>query len=240
MIFRHEFTVNSHACDHNGIVRPTPVMTYFQEAVNRQVETYGPRDMEMRAEGRTFLLSRISINFHAPLYAYEDLAAETWAADCSRGFSFYRYHRILRGDTPLCDATTVWAYIDIPTRRPLRTTEYHPNFTTAPLPEGAMPVRMSLPKTEEMAPVGKYTVRYADVDRNRHMNNTVYADMLCGFLDLDGRRLSHLSLNYYHEAPLGTHLTAYYAAAEDGAHLFRTLREDGQTNVEAVIRTVAL
>ena len=37
------------------------------------------------------------------------------------------------------------------------------------------------------------------------------------------------------EAPYGEHLSVYGTTDDTGAHLFRSLREDGKTNVEAMI-----
>ncbi len=237
MIYRHSFTVNSHACDYNGIVRPSAVMTYLQEAANMQLKTYGPSYDEMKAGGQFFVLSRIGVTVHTPLRAYEQLHAETWALP-SRGFSFLRCHRILRGEDVICEATSVWALLDVATRRPLRVTDYQPNFTVEET-EVVMPDRVRI-QQENLQPLGKYTVRYADTDQNEHMNNTVYADMLCGFLDLHGKYVNRFSINYFHEAPIGTKLDILGVAGDEGAHLFRTVREDGETNVEASFSTTNL
>ncbi len=239
MIFSHDFTVNSHACDKNSIVRPGAVMTFLQEAANIQLRTYGPTYDELLAVGRAFVLSRIEVLIHEPIFGYENLTAETWAAP-SAGFSFFRHHRLLREGHIITEATSVWALIDIATKRPFRVTEYHPNFTEEPLPAGAEPGRLRLPHGE-MEYAGKYTVRYADIDVNGHMNNTVYPDMLCGFLDLDRRRVSRLSINYFNEAPFGEQLSVYrIPAEEDGAFYFRSLRNDGKTNIEALLLTESI
>ncbi len=236
MIFRCEFDINSHACDYHSIVRPGAAMTYLQEAANLQLRTYGPTDPELRSMGRAFVLSRIDVHLHEPILGYERLTAETWAAP-SHGFSFLRHHRLLRDGKVITEATSVWALIEIATKHPLRTTEYQPNFTEEPLPEGAEPQRLRLPRGE-MEYAGKYTVRYADADLNGHMNNTVYADMLCGFLDLRERRVNRLSINYFNEAPLGDELSVYrLGGSTEDETFFRSLRADGKTNVEAAFYT---
>ena len=238
MIYRHSFSVNSHSCDYNGIVRPSAVMTFLQEAANMQVRTCGPTYEEMKANGQFFVLSRIGVVLHSPLYGYEDLFAETWAVP-SRGYSFLRCHRLLRGEDVVCEATSVWALLELDTHKPLRVSEYNPNFDTVDTPDLAMPERIRI-SHEDISLLGKYTVRYADTDQNEHMNNTAYADMLCGFLDLHGKYVDRFSINYYQEAPLGTKLDIYGTTGEGGEHLFRSVREDGQTNVEAMFTTKSL
>jgi hypothetical protein len=68
------------------------------------------------------------------------------------------------------------------------------------------------------------------------MNNTVYADMLCGFLDLHGARVSRFSINYMNEAPYGDGLSVFGRAGDGDVHFFRTLRGDGKTNIEASVQ----
>ncbi len=231
MIFRYDISVNSHSCDYNGVLRPSALMTYLQEAANLQLKTYGPSYEEMKASGQYFVLSRIGVMVYEPIYSYDTLVGETCALP-SRGFSFLRHHRLLRGGKAVCQACSVWALLRSADKRPLRVEEYHPNFTTEAMEDITMPDRVRV-QSDHLSLLGKYTVRYADTDQNEHMNNTAYADMLCGFLDLHGQYVSRFSINYYHEAPLGTGLSVYGQSENDGEHLFRSLRADGETNVEA-------
>lgn len=233
MIFRNTFKVNSHSCDYNHVARPGAVMTYLQECANLHLERYGPRDAEMRADGHFFVLSRIGIAIHSPIRAYETLTAETWAAP-SHGFSFFRCHRILRGDEVICEATSVWALIGMADKRPQRTDALKLNFDTEPLSAFGVPDRIRVNR-DLLEKAGEHVVGYRDTDLNMHMNNTVYADILCTHLDMQGQYASHISINYLHEAPLGTHLYIYKQPTVENVHLFRTLRADGETNVEAAI-----
>lgn len=231
MIFQNTFQVNSHDCDFNHIARPSAVMTYIQECANLHLETYGPTDAEMRADGHCFVLSRIGLTLRTPIKAYETLTAETWAAP-SHGYSFFRCHRLLRGEDVICEATSVWALIGIADRRPQRTESLKLRFDTEPLSAFGVPDRIRA-RQELLERVGAHTVGYRDTDLNMHMNNTAYADMLCTHLDMRGQYVSQLSINYFHEAPIGVKLDIYRQPAEGGVHLFRTVREDGETNIEA-------
>lgn len=233
MKFSEKFTVNSHQCDAHGIVRPTALMTYMQEAANIQLRTYGPSGDELREHGQAFVLSRIGMSFYAPLYAYNTYTMQTWACE-SRGYSFFRCHRLLNGNEVLAEAISVWALLDIAAKKPLRTTEFHPNFGTDEMLAFEVPSRIRiLPERLKLA--GEHTVRYSETDINRHMNNTVYADMLCDYIDVAGRRPIHMNINYFNEAPLGEVLKVYLEEAGHDLFRFRTLREDGKINVEAEI-----
>lgn len=238
MKFSENFTVNSHLCDANGIARPTAVISFMQEAANIQLRTYGPSADELRANGQAFVLSRIGVGVYAPLYAYKTYTMQTWSCE-SRGFSFYRCHRLLDGDEVLAEAVSVWALIDIVNKKPLRTTEFHPNFDHEEILDFEVPSRIRI-TADALSEVGEHTVRYSETDINRHMNNTVYADMLCNFIDMTDRRATRININYFNEAPLGEKLTVCLEEAEDSIYRFRTLREDGKINVEAEIQLTAI
>lgn len=238
MKFSESFTVNSHQCDAHGIARPTALMTYMQEAANLQLRTYGPSGDELRENGQAFVLSRIGMSFYAPLYAYNTYTMQTWSCE-SRGYSFYRCHRLLDGDKVLAEAVSVWALLDIASKKPLRTSEFHPNFEPDEMLDLALPSRIRI-LPENLTAVGEHTVRYSETDINRHMNNTVYADMLCNFVDMSERRAAHICINYFNEAPLGDTLQVCLEEAEPDIYRFRTLRGDGKINVEAEIVLVSI
>ena len=85
-----------------------------------------------------------------------------------------------------------------------------------------------------MKKVGSYTVAYADLDQNKHINNTKYADIFANFLPLDGKRIDTMTINYMNEAKYRDLLDVYVDEA-DGYFYVRTVLPDGKTNAEAEI-----
>lgn len=232
MKFEHDFEINSHLCDSNGILRPGAVMVYLQETANLQINAYGPNGDELRAQHMAFVLSRFHFSLCAPIRAYGTIRGCTWGCP-SHGYTFVREHRLFSGNQLLCSATSIWALINTETKTPLRTECYHPGFTMEPL-EGTLPLRVHENKLD-VKPVGMHTVCYADADQNHHMNNTVYADMLAAYLPMDGKFADEFTINYYHEAPLGSHLTVLLTPYGKDTYYFRTIRDDGETNTESII-----
>jgi acyl-ACP thioesterase len=91
-----------------------------------------------------------------------------------------------------------------------------------------------------MSLVGEYTVTYRDTDVNGHMNNTNYADILCGCIpNMKQLRVKSIGINYSSEAVLNEELKIYMSKI-DGKFYFRTIRSDGKTNIEAEIITERL
>jgi acyl-ACP thioesterase len=89
-----------------------------------------------------------------------------------------------------------------------------------------------------LEPVGEKTVRYSDIDTNRHLNNTHYCDLYCDHLPMEGKRVAALSVAFLKEAPLGETVTVLRTEApdENGVYYFRTVRcSDGAVNTEAMV-----
>ena len=240
MKWTENYRVIAQDVDFERIASASAMMRYMQDAANCHMEGAGPSYDELFDSGRAFVIARFAADFHAPLRMHDMIAVETWAAP-SRAASFMRCYRITRGEQTVAEATGVWALVDVSSGALLRVDECGIDYGVHDALDVAAPIRFRIPAEAPLREVGRHKVTYADVDVNRHMNNTKYADMLCSYLPdegersaLDGRRVASLSIAYSAEAPLGGEIAILHAEA-DGAHFFRTVRGDGKTNVEARI-----
>lgn len=237
MKWTENFHVSPHDTDLNGIARPSPVLRYMQETANLQLYHLGPSNEYLREQGMAFILARMGMRMFAPLHPYEKITVQSWACD-SRLSSFYRCGSISRGDEPIAELMTVWALIDIQNKRIYRTSEITMNFETDEMLGSDLLPRIQIPQ----APVNIYerTVGYSDVDLNRHMNNTNYPDMLCDYIgDMDGKRVTAISVNFKGEALLGEKFTIHMSNA-GGKYYFKTIKENGACGIEAMIETKAV
>lgn len=234
MKWKDEFKVDSHDLDYNGVARASVLMRFMQESANSQCRALGPSLESLRDEkGLAFLLSRFSAGFYTTVYAYDTIIAETWGTE-SRGFSFNRCYRLWRGNSVIAEAVAVWALVDIASRRPVRVTDYKPGFDYDEMLTVDVPSRIVFPSTAPLRLVGEHSVSYGETDRNMHLNNTRYSDMLCDTVEMKNRRIYRMTLNFMNEARLGESVNIYSVHHGENDY-FRTVREDGKTNVEAQI-----
>ena len=231
MKWSENYLVNNHDLDLNGIARTSVLMRSMQECANAQCRNMGPSNESLREEGKAFLLSRFAAGFYATVNAYDALTTESWGVE-SKGFSFYRCYRILRGSEVVAEATSVWALVDIASRRPVRVSEYRPGFEYDEMLSLELPTRIVFPQSTSPRLVKEHVVTYGETDQNKHMNNTRYVDMLCDCLPMEGKRVSRLSINFLSEAKYGDTVNIYALTQKDDT-LFRTVRSDGKTNIEA-------
>lgn len=225
--------VLSQFTDKNGILRTGALIRYMQEAAANCMAEDKPSYDELIERGYSFVLSRISVSVYSDIHANDEIEVETWACESQR-YSFPRCYRVTRGGVTVAEASAIWALIDIKKHRLVRASDIELGYRTDEPLELDVAAKIHIPE-ERLSLVGERTVCYSDVDRNGHMNNTVYADMLCDFVFTHGfGRVSSMSISFLNEAPFGETLKVY-KAADDDTYYICTVREDAKTNIEAEI-----
>ena len=234
MKWSEEYRINSHDVDLNRIVSASAVMRYMQDTANLHMENMKPSYNELFAAGYAYMLSRFAVSVYLPLYSHDRITSQSWACE-SRGASHNRCYRILQGERIVADAVSSWALVNMETGRLTRADELALDYGTDEMLEIDTPLRFRIPAEAELSPVGQRRTEYADVDMNRHMNNTHYPDILCGYIpEITTSRVSSISLSFVSEAPLGERLTVLRAAQGD-RFFFKLQRADGKLCCEAIL-----
>ena len=237
MLYTEKYPVRWHDTDANREMRPSEVLAYMQECANHQFRTHAKSLDRMRDEdGVGFILSRIAIDFLAPVHAYEQIEVRT--ATCEgRALCFPRRFEILRDGEVVARAMSHWAMVNVRDRSLLRVSEAPLSFGDEQEIEVTAPIRFRAPRELVFEQVGTRRIGYADLDYNMHMNNTKYPDTVCDFLpDPLGLRVTGMSLAYHREAAYGDVLVVERAADGEGNFYIRT-KKDGAVCLEAYVRT---
>ena len=237
MKYTRNYTVKWHDTDANRQVCPSNILAYMQETSNYHLIDAGMSlDVLRDTRGLAFILSRITIRMRAPLFAHDEIKVETWVCE-SRGLSFNRCFRILRGETVIAEAFSIWALLDLHQKRLLPVSEFPYDIEPGPAPDATLCARVRVPAINAMEQAGAREIVYSDIDYNGHMNNTHYPNMLCDFTPgICQKRVKGMSLSFLHEAAFGHTLQVFRAEREDG-YAFRTVDEEGKTCLEAVLLT---
>lgn len=100
--FETELKINSHDCDYNGVLRPSGYMRYLQECANLQVESGGFGYDDCLKKNCAFILSRVSLSVHQPLFPGDRVLCRT--APCqSKGVTFYRNSELYKNGRPVAE-----------------------------------------------------------------------------------------------------------------------------------------
>lgn len=228
--FKRNIEVDIHDVDFNGVCRVSSLMKYIQSAAELQLAENGMSYNALKDMGRAFVVSRIRLEFTKPVYPYERLQALTFPCE-SRGFSFLRCYSLSRDGEIIGRAISVWALVDTESRALVKVNDFDLRLPTYN-PLDITIDRFRMPSTIRHA--GKYTICYADLDQNRHINNTRYPDIFANFLPMEGKRIDSITINYLCDARLDDVLDVY-ADSVDGTYYLKTVRPDGKVNAEAEI-----
>lgn len=209
--YRMEYTVNSYEVDCTRRLRLSAFLRLLQEAAGRHLDGDGMTYEAMRDAGFVFLLMQERLLLtRRPAYD-EKIAVETWCRRV-RGAEFIRDVRFLDADGVLAQAETAWVLVDPEKHRILRPGVFPRPFTQLPEKTDAALKKPALP--DSMEEVGTKIVRFSDIDCNDHLNNAVYADIVCDFFPggMRGLEPEDFSISYLGEAGEGEEITVHAAA----------------------------
>lgn len=232
MKYTDKHKIISQYTDVDGVLKPAALLRYMQEAAANAMIADGPSYDELADRGLVFVISKITLSIYTDIHANDEIEVETWATESVRA-SFNRAYRVLRDGIVVAEAASVWALLDTNRRRLVRVGDIDLGYREDEPLDLDIPAKLRLP--EDMKLMGERRVSYSDIDRNRHMNNTSYADMICDYVfRSEIGRVSRMTISYQNEAPFGEELKVY-AASDDDVHYIRTVREDGKVNIEAEV-----
>ena len=191
-------------------------------------------------DGLAFILSRIGINFYAPISPFRTITAETWVNE-GKGYTSVRNFRLYDGDKLAVEASSLWALIDLSKKFPVKLDRFDFGFSFEEETLDGISTRFHIPKEFPMETAGERRIAYSDIDYNMHMNNTHYPDMLCDFLpDMQESRVGSMTLSFLREAPYGQTLRVLRGKREDGGWFMKTKNGADETCLEAEVMLLPL
>ncbi len=168
------FGVRYHEVDQQGWVRLPVVLAWLQEASITHAACLGVAAANMEEQQLTWVLSRLGLELLRYPRSGDQVALETWPVNREGMFSI-RDYRLTDGDGALIGrATSSWALLNLQTRRPVRIADHLPPYPLHPVRALDDPFA-PLPRLEGCTTGLELPVLRADLDSNRHVNNTVYA-----------------------------------------------------------------
>ena len=159
----------------------------------------------------SFVLQRFGLKTHRmPVYD-EVVTIRTWPAEMARGTFIRSGDMHDQNGKKLMEWSSLWILFDLANRAILKPSALPMQVPTLTDVEvNVKPEKVKLPQDE--IPVFSqhaHTVRYADVDTNMHMNNSIYGDLVGNavFANGDVGDWKEVQINYLGEARLGEEIT---------------------------------
>lgn len=215
-------TVASYDVGPDDRMRLSAVLRYQQEAAEQHLAPGGMGWNALMQDGIAFVASRWHTQITRLPRMGERVQVTTWHRE-RKGPRFYRCFRWTGGDgQPLVCGVMQYALVSVQDHRLLRGDvfdRYGIEDQPARTVGCADPDRFRLPPT---VPAEQMTIRWSDTDRNAHLNNTRFADLVCDALPggMPGRDLVDLQLYFSGEARMGDTLVLENAVADGVAYVY--------------------
>lgn len=212
------------------LIKPSSVMKYFQEISDCHCTAVGNDYQTLKNQNMAFISVKTSLTFHKTPAWGDHVLCETWHREM-KGTQWIRdcVIKTAQGEI-LVESTTGWILMDLEERKVLRPNKI-PGLNIVTAPELALQNdrlgRMKLP--EDLPLVAQRTIAYTDIDYFGHLNNCVYADLICNTMpgSMVGHTLKTLDISFVNEAVLGDQL-AIHAKEVDGLVYFIGYHDRGK------------
>lgn len=198
-VYQEELLLRTCDCDFQGTWRPSAILESMQEAAGAHSEALGCGRNALIQRNTAWVLSRSEVHMEEYPGIGDRITLQTFPTANRRWF-FPRYFLFKNEQGRILGrAATLWALLDVGTRRMLPPGEILPL-----MPDNSdLEPPLGLPATVEALAGEEKTLRqiprYTDLDVNQHVNNTRYADWACDALGIQTLRdycLETLLVNY--------------------------------------------
>lgn len=237
-VYRMETLINSFDVGRTRKLKYSMILRLLQEVAGRQLENRGLGYEELRSKGIVYLLTRAYISIESLPQAGEIVSIETWFSRLI-GAQYERFMRI-KGPQGEILVRSLWVTVNQETHHILRPSALSGLDIMRPcsiehkeVPE----LKAGLPAENPV--LGRRTVRWSDIDCNGHVNNAVYADILCDSIPggLGEREFSFFQIFFQHEAVEGDTMDLASGMSASGTYCLKgTVAGKACFEAEAVIR----
>lgn len=239
-IYEKTFQVRSYEVDARGIVRPTALVNYLQEAAGDHSRLLGVSVRQLMPLGLTWVLSRTHLTVLGTAFSREEVRVVTWPSLREGRFSCREFEVTAADGRPVALATMSFAVLDLTTRRPVIIADRLPSYPL--LPRRALADDFpSLPRLSGADTELTFRVGRGDLDINRHANNVAYVAWALETVPTavaEGYLLTGLEIAYRAELFYGETVLARcraLAGGEEPVFLHQLVRREDGTELTRLV-----
>lgn len=228
----YKFHIESYLCDFKGNVRLPLIGNYLLDAATAHAQERGFGYEMMINNNYAWVLSRMAIEIYEYPQNEDILHIETWVDDVTRFFTQRNFRLKNKKGKIIGYSKTIWAAIDINTRRPIDILAWHPDLSNFIDHTIDCPIEKpcKILQTHNNAST-LYNVKYSDIDINKHMNSIRYMEHNIDLFDLnilDKKDIKRFEIMYLAESSFGDELVFYKQEVTPDEYLIET-KKDGHS-----------
>jgi len=211
LVGKYEFTIDAYLTDFRGKATLPMIGGFMLQAATKHAEERGFGYSDMTSQQRVWVLSRMAIEVHE--YPKNDtvFVIKTWIVSVNRLFTERHFAFEDKNGKPLGYARSLWASIDLETRKPTNLLElYGLSDYIHTKREAAIDVLSKIPALKDNFEYATdFVVKYSDVDINKHLNSMKYIEHFVDVFDIDmfrEKEIRRIEVNYISEGHYGAKL----------------------------------
>ena len=240
MKFTEEFKVPYYDTNIDGFATAQSLLAYMGEVATLHSDDVGLNIENLRKNNYGWMLNRWKVRINDYPAARDSVYVKTWASNFRKFYANREFSILDKHENELVSASSVWIFLDMIKKRPLRVTEDIINLYGV---KGNMLFEefydFNIPfKTERGL---DFRVRKSDIDYNNHVNNVKYfqwmLESIPNCID-DEYLLKEFEIYYKKEVGLGSLINSSYSEInnKDRVILHHKIEEDSQ--IRAFGRTI--
>jgi medium-chain acyl-[acyl-carrier-protein] hydrolase len=204
-------TIRTYDVDASNRLKISSLFLYMQESASASAESLEWGYDDMMREGLFWVLSRAKVIFKQENFRLgQEITLETWPKRVDGFYALRDFRAFVDPQQPAILITTAWLLINKNSMRPVRSDDLQRRmrYFDADNAIDQLPANIEAPK--EMQEVYKRSIRYSDLDVNRHVNNARYLEFAfdCFTEDfLSQNMVAEIQLHYQNQACFGDELS---------------------------------
>jgi acyl-ACP thioesterase len=228
----YTFTVDAYLSDFRGKATLPMIGGFLLQAASKHAEERGFGYSAMTEKGKAWVLSRMRIQLREYPDNETQIVVNTWVADINKLFT-ERCFSIQDGrGTEIGFARSLWAALEVETRKPSNILELKGlNEYVLQKESPLKPISKIVQPKGEYKLAGEFTVRYSDIDINKHLNSLKYIEHFVDVFPVEmyqDKEIRNFHINYLFEGHYNDELQILEIENEPGVFTL-AMNNDGRT-----------
>jgi acyl-ACP thioesterase len=203
--------VDAYLSDFRGKATLPMIGGFMLQAASKHAEERGFGYSAMTEKGKAWVLSRMYIHMQEYPINETSVTLHTWASDMNKLFSERCFAIEDQHGREIGFARSLWAALDMETRKATNILDLE--GLSRYITQRNCPIeptsRINQPIKEQASLVDSFTVKYSDVDINRHLNSMKYVEHFVDTFPIEmygDKEISDFNINYLSEGHYGQKL----------------------------------
>lgn len=234
---RYDFVVDPFHTDFSGKLTMCVLGNHLLNCAGFHAADRGFGIATLNENHYTWVLSRMAVEMYEMPLAYARFSVETWVENVYRLFTDRDFAILTAEGKPVGYARSVWAMINMETRKPADLLSLHGGNITSYVCDKECPIaKAGRVKVENVMPEMEVQAKYSDIDINGHVNSIKYIEHILDLFPLSmfkEKMLRRFEVAYVTESYFGDVLTFYKEQVGENEYDVIIKKNEGETVVRS-------